>query len=94
MLSVPELVACHEHPFRVRRAYPFTHNTNADVSAKRFSTDHEWVSFDSATNIGTIGITDYAQKALGDVVFIELPALDSEVPHGGELTVCETYWAG
>lgn len=59
-------------------------NQTLTLTAKRFSTDHEWVSFDSATNVGTVGITDYAQKALGDVVFVELPSVDSEVPHGGE----------
>lgn len=38
---------------------------------------------DTDSNIGTVGITDYAQKALGDVVFVELPAQDSEVTQGG-----------
>lgn len=54
------------------------------LTAKRYTTDHEYVVLDSDTNIGTVGITDYAQKALGDVVFVELPAQDSEVTQGGE----------
>ncbi|MGI9035190.1 MAG: glycine cleavage system protein GcvH [Pyrinomonadaceae bacterium] len=37
----------------------------------RYSKDHEWVSIDGET--ATIGITDYAQHALGDVVYVELP---------------------
>jgi glycine cleavage system H protein len=37
----------------------------------RFSKDHEWIRV--AGDMGTIGITDYAQKQLGDVVFLELP---------------------
>ncbi|KAJ3110759.1 hypothetical protein HK100_002919 [Physocladia obscura] len=41
--------------------------------AKRFTKDHEWISV--ADGVGTFGITDYAQKALGDVVFIELPEI-------------------
>ena len=37
----------------------------------RFTKDHEWVSLDGA--IATVGITEHAQEALGDVVFVELP---------------------
>jgi glycine cleavage system H protein len=37
----------------------------------RYSKDHEWVSVDG--DIATVGITDYAQSSLGDVVYIELP---------------------
>lgn len=51
---------------------------------KRFTEEHEWVSFDDTTNIGTVGITDYAQKSLGDVVFIELPEAGAQVKKGGE----------
>jgi len=42
---------------------------------------------DDATNIGTVGITDYAQQALGDVVFVELPGVDTEVAAEGESTI-------
>ncbi|KAJ3325287.1 hypothetical protein HDU76_013210 [Blyttiomyces sp. JEL0837] len=40
-------------------------------STRRFTEDHEWVSV--SNGVGTIGITNYAQQALGDVVFVELP---------------------
>ena len=40
---------------------------------------------DTESNIGTIGITDYAQKSLGDVVYVELPSEETEVKQGGEL---------
>lgn len=49
----------------------------------RYTTDHEWVTLDSESNIGTVGITDYAQKALGDVVFVELPSTGTEIAQGG-----------
>lgn len=39
----------------------------------RYSKDHEWVSFDQDAGVATVGITDYAQGELGDVVFVELP---------------------
>lgn len=57
--------------------------TLADLVATRYTTDHEYVQLDDSTNIGTVGITDYAQKALGDVVFVELPQVDSEVTQAG-----------
>lgn len=56
----------------------------ADVAAKRYTTDHEWISYDDATSVGIIGITDYAQKALGDVVYVELPKVDTVISTGGE----------
>lgn len=51
----------------------------------RYTPEHEWVAFDTESNIGTIGITDYAQKSLGDVVYVELPSEDTDVKQGGEL---------
>jgi len=46
----------------------------------RYSTDHEWVQM--AGNTARVGITDYAQDALGDVVFIQLPAVGDTVSVG------------
>ena len=40
--------------------------------------------FDDSTGVGVISITDYAQKSLGDVVFVELPALKTNVTKGGQ----------
>ena len=42
-----------------------------------YTKDHEWIRVDE--NIGTIGITDYAQKELGDIVFVELPKAGDHV---------------
>ena len=38
-----------------------------------YTEEHEWLALDEGTGLGTIGITDYAQGELGDVVFVELP---------------------
>lgn len=65
-----------------RRSFGTTSTTFA--IAKRFTAEHEWVEFDDEANIGKIGITDYAQKALGDVVYVELPSEGSEVKQGGK----------
>jgi glycine cleavage system H protein len=46
----------------------------------RYSKDHEWIDVKGDT--GTIGITDYAQSELGDVVFVELPAVGSKLTTG------------
>lgn len=40
--------------------------------------------FDDSTGIGVVSITDYAQSSLGDVVFVELPALETKVKKGGQ----------
>jgi glycine cleavage system H protein len=38
-----------------------------------YTEEHEWLAYDEGEGVGTIGITDYAQSELGDVVFVELP---------------------
>lgn len=56
-----------------------------------FTEDHEWISVAGGT--ATVGITDYAQAQLGDIVFVELPALGSNVAKGGEAAVVESVKA-
>lgn len=57
----------------------------------KFTEDHEWVLLEGDT--ATVGITDYAQKALGDVVFVELPNPDLDVDKGSEIAVVESVKA-
>ena len=59
--------------------------------AIKFSQDHEWVSV--AGDIATIGISNHAQEQLGDVVFVELPALGKKVVKGGDAAVVESVKA-
>jgi glycine cleavage system H protein len=54
----------------------------------RFTTDHEWVRLDG--DIAVIGITDYAQQQLGDIVYVELPEPGSRVEAGKEAAVVES----
>ena len=56
-----------------------------------FSKDHEWIAVDGKT--ATVGITDYAQAQLGDVVFVELPDVGKTVEKGGEAAVVESVKA-
>ncbi len=54
----------------------------------RYSTDHEWVRVDG--NRVTVGITDYAQDALGDVVFVQLPEQGASVAAGESMSEVES----
>jgi glycine cleavage system H protein len=57
----------------------------------KYSKDHEWVVVDG--DIATIGITNHAQEQLGDVVFVELPAIGRQVEKDGEAAVVESVKA-
>ena len=57
----------------------------------RFTRDHEWVRLDGTE--ATVGITDYAQSQLGDVVFVELPEVGRAVTAGAETAVVESVKA-
>jgi len=54
----------------------------------RFTESHEWIEVHGS--IGTIGITDYAQRELGEIVFIELPKVGKKVKKGEEICVLES----
>ena len=62
-----------------------------DLSQLKFSKTHEWVKLDG--EIATIGITDFAQKELGDVVYVELPKVGTELIAGKEFGVVESVKA-
>ena len=56
-----------------------------------YSEDHEWVNVEG--NSGTVGITDYAQNALGDIVFVEVPEIGDDFAKGDEVAVVESVKA-
>jgi glycine cleavage system H protein len=57
----------------------------------KFTEDHEWLSADG--DIVTVGITEYAATQLGDVVFVELPEIETQVAKGDEIVVIESVKA-
>lgn len=57
----------------------------------KFTEDHEWINVDG--DIATIGISAYAAKQLGDVVFVELPEVGREMTKGDEAAVVESVKA-
>ncbi|PKQ02779.1 MAG: glycine cleavage system protein H, partial [Alphaproteobacteria bacterium HGW-Alphaproteobacteria-11] len=61
------------------------------MSDIRFTDQHEWVRVDG--DIATIGITDYAQEQLGDVVYVELPEVGKTIEAGDEAAVVESVKA-
>jgi glycine cleavage system H protein len=61
------------------------------MSTLRFTKDHEWVRLDG--DLAVVGITDYAQSQLGDVVYVELPEIGRRVEQGKEAAVVESVKA-
>src|SRR5580700_10331756 len=61
------------------------------MAVLRFTRDHEWVRLDG--DLAVVGITDYAQSQLGDVVYVELPEIGRRVEKGKEAAVVESVKA-
>ena len=57
----------------------------------RFTEDHEYIRLEGTT--GTVGITNYAQDQLGDIVFVELPSVGQKLKKGDEAAVVESVKA-
>ncbi len=57
----------------------------------KFTNDHEWINVEGDT--ATVGITEYAQEQLGDVVFVELPDVGAQLDQGGDSGVIESVKA-
>ena len=71
-----------------RRAFSSTSSSASSSAARVYTKSHEWIAVENG--VGTVGITDYAQDKLGDIVFIGLPAvgkkLQSNRTHSSERT--------
>ena len=61
-------------------------------SELKYASSHEWARLEDDGSV-TVGITDHAQALLGDVVYVELPEVDSEVGAGDEIAVVESVKA-
>ena len=58
---------------------------------RKYTREHDWVLIEDGVAI--LGITDHAQEALGDIVFVELPEVDSEIAIGDDYTTIESVKA-
>ncbi len=61
------------------------------MSETKYTQEHEWIRVEG--DVGTVGITDYAQGQLGDVVYVELPPVGKAVKQGGDMAVVESVKA-
>jgi len=61
------------------------------MSEAKYTKEHEWIVLEGG--IATVGITDFAQEQLGDIVFIELPESGQEIRQGDEVAVIESVKA-
>lgn len=61
------------------------------MAETKYTKEHEWIRLDGDS--ATVGITDYAQKQLGDIVYVELPAVGKKVTKGGDAAVVESVKA-
>ena len=59
--------------------------------SRYFTQEHEWISVEGDT--ATVGITDFAQAQLGDIVFVEVPSAGTQVAKGGDAAVVESVKA-
>jgi glycine cleavage system H protein len=59
--------------------------------SRYYTEDHEWIDVDGTT--ATVGITNYAQEQLGDIVFAEVPAVGATLKKGGDAAVVESVKA-
>ena len=61
------------------------------MAERRYTKSHEWIAIEGA--VATVGITDFAQAQLGDVVFLELPKVGNEIGAGSAFGVIESVKA-
>ena len=57
----------------------------------KYTKEHEWIRVEEG--VGVVGITDYAQEQLGDIVYVELPEVGAKVTQGAEAAVVESVKA-
>ncbi|EOA87387.1 glycine cleavage system H-protein subunit [Exserohilum turcicum] len=65
-------------------------SVSAAFKEKRYTEDHEWIEMSADGKTCTLGISEYAAKALGDVVYIELPQVDMDVSEGDAIGAVES----
>ena len=56
----------------------------------KYNVNHEWINYDEKTKIGVVGITEYAQNQLGDIVHISLPSITSKFKQGEIIATIES----
>ena len=78
---------------RVSAARSFQTSSVSNAIKTLYTAEHEWLKYNDETNEGVLGITDHAQNSLGDVVYLELPAVELEVSKGDQIGSVESVKA-
>ncbi|KAF9700776.1 hypothetical protein EKO04_001736 [Ascochyta lentis] len=84
----PSPFACQQ--WRQTAQMPRLFTVSAQLKEKKYTEDHEWIELSADGKTCTLGISEYAAKALGDVVYIELPEVDLEVGEGDAIGAVES----
>ncbi|KAF2627256.1 hypothetical protein BU25DRAFT_410872 [Macroventuria anomochaeta] len=84
----PSAFACQQ--WRQIAQTPRLFTVSAQLKEKKYTEDHEWIEVSADGKTYTLGISEYAAKALGDVVYIELPQVDLEVGEGDAIGAVES----
>ncbi|KAJ4332957.1 glycine cleavage system H-protein subunit [Didymella glomerata] len=84
----PSPFACQQWTQTAQMPRLFT--VSAQLKEKKYTEDHEWIEASADGKTYTLGISEYAAKALGDVVYIELPQVDLEVGEGDAIGAVES----
>jgi glycine cleavage system H protein len=85
------LRASRPRPEGLRARQPTVKGPMAQPAGLLYSKEHEWVKLEG--DVATVGITDYAQASLGDIVYVELPRLGAELTQFGSIGVVESVKA-
>lgn len=104
MLAAPLRTACFSSLRAAARATPrsvprvsaarsFQTSSVSNAIKTLYTAEHEWLKYNDETNEGVLGITDHAQNSLGDVVYLELPAVKLEVSKGDQIGSVESVKA-
>ncbi|KAL5397340.1 hypothetical protein PMIN06_002691 [Paraphaeosphaeria minitans] len=81
-------LACQWQKASIQQQRLFT--VSAQLKEKQYTEDHEWIEASADGKTFTLGISEYAAKALGDVVYVELPEVDLEVSSGEAIGAVES----
>ncbi|XP_054164895.1 glycine cleavage system H protein, mitochondrial-like [Oppia nitens] len=92
--NVNQVIKVLSNTYKLHNNYNLAANQQIRLlSDLRYSDKHEWVSLDSTKKVGTVGISKYAEEALGDVVYVQLPDVDTSYDQNDEVGAVESVKA-
>ncbi|EDU48862.1 GcvH Glycine cleavage system H protein lipoate-binding [Pyrenophora tritici-repentis] len=86
----PSAFVCQRWQQQQARPSQRLFSVSAALKEKKYTEDHEWIEMSADGKTCTLGISEYAAKALGDVVYIELPQVEMDVSEGDAIGAVES----